>query len=59
MNIPLRIMEKIDDATRGLEFGKVVIEIHVKHGDPRIVVSMEESFRLTKEERESGLHPVM
>jgi len=52
MMIPPRIMRKFNEAAQGLEFGKVVLELHVKHGDPRIVVCTEESFLLTKEERE-------
>jgi len=52
MIIPPRIISKFDERARGLEFGKVVLELHVKHGDPRIVVCTEESFHLTKEERE-------
>jgi len=52
MNIPHRILKEFSQASRGMEFGKVLLELHVNHGDPRFVINTQKSFRLTKEERE-------
>jgi len=52
VKIPPRILEKFGEFSRGLEFGKAALELHFKHGKPRVVVNAEMSFHLTQEEME-------
>ena len=57
MKIPPRILEKFGEFSRGLEFGKAALELHFKHGKPRVVINMDVSFHLTQEELEGMFQP--
>lgn len=50
MKIPARIMRELDRAAGGLEYGTAALEVDVKDGNPRFIVSRRESFVLTPEE---------
>jgi len=52
MKIPHRILEKFEESARGVEYGRVTLELHFKQGIPRIAINKEVSFHLTQAEQE-------
>lgn len=44
MKIPPAILEKLENATAGLDYGSAVLRVEVKKGQARFIVQREESF---------------
>jgi len=50
VKIPPRILEKFGGYARGLEYGCVSLELHLRQGRPRLGIKVDESILLTEGE---------
>ena len=55
MKIPERMLKQFAESVRGLEYGTAMLEIHIKGGTPRAVITRQDSLLFTKEELEEFL----
>ena len=44
MKMPIEIIDRFEEAAKGLVYGNVILTLSVKHGKVRYVISREESF---------------